>query len=66
MNWTVANQKYCLGDWRVYPTSDGWRVSHRIHKELPHFDEMVGLVFETSRQAITAVEMMIERERRKG
>ena len=64
MNWTVANQKYCLNNWRVYPTPDGWRIARRKYKEMPFFEEISGMVFDTSRQALTAVERMIEREKR--
>lgn len=61
MDWTVTNQKYCLGDWRVYPTPDGWRIAHREHKELPNFTEIKGASFDTSRQAMTAVEIMMKK-----
>ena len=65
MNWTKVNGKYCMGDWRVYKTASGWRVSHRAHKELPHFEEVQGAEFDTYRQAITAVEVLHAKEVRK-
>lgn len=63
MNWTVANDKYCLENWRVYGTPEGWRISHRKYKELPNFTELPGLIFETSEKALAMVERLVEREK---
>lgn len=59
MNWTVAKEKYCLGDWRVYGTPDGWRISRRKFKELPNYIEIDGLIFDTSEQALKKAEELI-------
>lgn len=66
MNWTVVNEKYCCGDWRVYGTPEGWRISHRKFKQLPNYTEMSGLIFDTSEKALATVERMVEREKRNG
>ena len=65
MNWTVANNKYCMNDWRVYETPHGWRISHRKYKELPNFIELSGLIYDTSEKALATVERIINQKARK-
>ena len=65
MDWTVANEKYCMNNWRVYATPDGWRISHRKYKELPNYIEVDGLIFDTSDQALEYAEKLANKYERR-